>query len=217
MSPVADMWRAAFSSWAAARREERVYDAEIWQPASDGGALTPAIEAEMERLGDKAWNAEGAIFALPAFNAQQLAMKLLIAFDDGRDADAFLPGILDDCRRFADDTLTRGKLSEIGDAARLVGNHRGWLEERPTALVRAQQEPEDHSPSLTRALVLEQVIYRAPAVTDDDVLMRMLMMVSEVAAGGTPNVDTARTVLREAISHFGVGTTADFEKVGEEA
>lgn len=211
MNALTNLWQAAYQPWAAAMREERIYDADVWMPAYEADAFTPAMHSKMDRLTEARFKAEDAIFSLPALNAHQLAMKLLIAFDDGRDANGFMPRILNDCRRFADDSLTRGRLSEVCEAVMLVGNHRGWMREHVAAIEEAVADPRDEPPGFARAAAFAQVMLSTPAVIDDDVIAKMVVIIMEVASGGSPGTEPARSILREAIAHFGLGTTADFE------
>lgn len=78
-------WDIAFAAWKAAKTEEDAYDRDIWLPSSRDGTTTKAINDEIERLMAVREAAEVPLFSLPALNAHQLAMKCLMAFDNGRE------------------------------------------------------------------------------------------------------------------------------------
>lgn len=208
------LWDEARAAWAAAMGEERVYDRDVWLPAYEAGALTPSIDDEMQRLMDRRYDAEDPLLDVPAVNAEQLATKVLIAFDNDRELTGCLPIILNDCRRFADDSLTKGPLSTgLGAQSLLSGGHRGWMAELACALREAATDDTTAEVVAKRNLALTRMIIETPAVTDDDVIARMTLIVMKAAGGSAVNVDDARRVVREAMSHFGLGTTAGFERL----
>ncbi len=207
-----NMWRSAFDAWAAARRIEQRYDESVWSPAFHNSAGTPEIEAEMERLQHVRCKLEDGVFAVPALNASQLATKMLMAFDDGREADFWLPSILNDCRRFADDSLTSGKLSDdLGASRQTDRGHRGWLRERSIAFAEANaggMSDFEQGNAEGRMGMAECLLMATPSVTDDDVIARLVTIAQIVAEGSEPSVNFALDVLREAIAHFGMGCDA---------
>ncbi|MEH3122009.1 MAG: hypothetical protein PGN16_08525 [Sphingomonas phyllosphaerae] len=208
------LWATAHAAWSAALGEENVYDRDIWLPAHNEGALTDAMDAEIERLQERRWTAEDALLAIPAVNAQQLATKVLMAFDNGREGGGFVPQLLTDSRRFADSSLTHGDLSPDNVASSLSdAGHRGWMREHVAALEEGVADQSEEPPAFRRAATMAEIVLSTPAVTDDDVISRMVMLTMEVAAGGCASTDHARSILREAIAHFGIGSTADFEGV----
>ncbi len=211
MSGASDTWGAAYEPWAAAKREEEIYDRDVWQPAFDEheAAMSDDINTEMGRLMDRRCKLEDAVFAHPALNACQLATKILIAFDNGRDADAYMPMILADCRRFADDTLTRGDLTEAASLASPwpAGSQRGLLAERNAAAAasNAARYEFDQNFNLARSLAAENMMMRMPAQTSDDVIARLVLIAQISPEGAEPDPEFCAAVIREAQAHFGMG------------
>jgi hypothetical protein len=206
-----DAWDIACAPWIAARREELSYEENVWGPANEenSGNALDAIERQMDQLLERRLGTETAIFAVPAANARQLATKILIAFDNGRDAGAYLPAILADCRRFADDALTRGEYSpEDSLAERWIGGaHRALLNERNALAASANAASEGFKQDLatSRSLAAENALMRLPAATDDDVIARLVLIAQLSPEGSEPNPEFCATVVREAQAHFGMG------------
>lgn len=208
------LWSAAHAAWTAALGEENAYDGDVWMPAYNEGKLTDQMDAEIERLQGRRWSAEDALLAIPAVNAQQLATKVLMAFDNGREGGGFVPQLLTDSRRFTDNSLTRGDLSpETVSSPLSDAGHRGWMREHVAALEEAVADTRDEPPGVQRAAAMAEIVLSTPAVTDDDVIAQMVMVTMEVASGSCASTEHARTILRDAIAHFGIGSTADFEGV----
>lgn len=202
-------WDVAFDAWKAAKVEEDAYDRDVWMPAyhADPRAIPEGVGIEIERLMDRRIDLENPLFALPAVNAHQLAMKILLAFDNGRDCNGWMPVILSDCCRFADDTLTRGDLSDN----RMVSQHhpaghRDWLTERNAIFERVNAANEstdfdDHSLNCLDAMILD-----TPARTADDVIAKLVFIAQSHVEGFEPSAETAAAVVAEARAHFGLGS-----------
>lgn len=219
MTHAASPWSAAYERWHAARSAEVAFDRATWTPAYEADAMTiPAkVESDMEALTDRRYVTEEALCGIPALDVRQLATKILIAFDGGREADTYMPGILNDCRRFADDSLTRSEHSEGVGAAALVGNHRGWMNERTIAVTAAVDVADGvWTPHMDAMLGAENLIFNTPAVTDDDVIVRLMMLAIEVASGAAPSTRTALALVYEGMSHFGLGTDAGLPERGHD-
>ncbi len=202
-------WDIAFAAWKTARLREDAYDRDVWMPAYDVDprAIPASVEADMERLQGLREALEVPLFALPATNAHQLALKCLMAFDNGRECTGWLSAILSDCCRFADDTLTRGHLSDDRVVSQHhPAGHRDWLAERNAMYERVSAADEstdfdDHSLNS-----LEAMIFDTPARTADDVIAKLVFIAQSHVEGFEPSAEAAAAVVVEARAHFGLGS-----------
>lgn len=209
MSAPYPAWDAAFGRWVDARRAELAYEDDVLDPARDAGTVAAEMWEESDRLTNARGDLEDPVFDQPALNAEQLAAKILIAFDDDRDANNYLTQILRDCRRFASDELTRGPLSEgiepwdVPDS-----NARHWLDVQRAAMIEAAAADEN-APEYDRATereldAIDKIMSPVPT-TSDDVIAKLICIAQEVSFGGCPDVARAVATVQEAIAFFGMG------------
>lgn len=219
MSAATGLWSAKFTAWQTAREEELGFQQAVLDPADAAGSVTAAMERQGERLQALRCDRETDVFAVPACNAEQLATKLLIAFDDGREADAYLPVILDDARRFASDRLTRGRAAVAGAMRVFDAGHRGWLNERNSAVSVADDmfvSNFDADFACSRANILETLIFGTSARTDDDVIAKLIAFAQVVMEGNEPSEELATTLVAEASARFGMGAVRQPETIKAE-
>lgn len=208
-----DRWNAAAAPWIAARRAELAYDRDVFDPAYAAGSYTPQTIDEADRLTNARADLEDAIFAIPALTAEQLATKVLMAFDNGRDANGWMGTILRDCRRFADDSLTRG-MHSVGldldpDQTTIIDPIVAMLEERNAifgeAEVRAPLPDPEMDALIDRGSVVDARILAATPTTIAGLVAKLMLQMQLIVEGFEVGEEHARTLIHESRALTGIG------------